>query len=631
MRYYEGSLTGTLLSYPTNVSLEVGFPDGIGKWSVAGEFSQTEKVPVDITAGVNYSLATHCNPPNANGDCDLLLGFVAHSIGAITMSDIDIQYPAIVPTNDFSATLNSVIPQCACTNCQITPDNSCRVPFTFHSDSAGILEYSNIGVFYTIPHCANKIFDGDEKGVDCGGSCATQCVDSDNDCLPDSLDACPFDADCDNDGLIDGSCGTEDRNANGRWDLGETNSMNPDTDYDGIQDGTELGLTQPQTSDTDLTIFVPDSDPATVTSATNSDSDHDGVSDGREDVNGNGGVDAGEASPSMSDFDADGVEDGQDNCPASANANQADDDQDGFGNVCDNCVAAANPDQRDTDADFRGDACEDTTPPVLVCPPMVTVECAGPDGQIVALGLPQAADDSLMSPQVTDDRPLKFSLGETQVTFTARDQDGNASSCSIPVTVTDTTPPTLVCPPDLIALEGSEIHLGQANISDACHGQLTDPPAPQVQLQVGANEITWNTADPSGNTGTCVQNVTIAPDPDRDGIASSSDNCPDAANPGQGDVDANGIGDACEVPFIRGDGNVDGDVDIADAVYTLFHLFRGGPAPSCYDRMDVNDDGAVNLTDPVHLLNVLFKAEGVIAPPAFAAGLDLTKDALVCR
>ncbi len=54
----------------------------------------------------------------------------------------------------------------------------------------------------------------------------------------------------------------------------------------------------------------------------------------------------------------DGVGDACDNCPATANANQANGDSDGFGDACDNCPAASNPGQEDCDIDGVGDACE---------------------------------------------------------------------------------------------------------------------------------------------------------------------------------------------------------------------------------------------------------------------------------
>lgn len=61
---------------------------------------------------------------------------------------------------------------------------------------------------------------------------------------------------------------------------------------------------------------------------------------------------------SAPDGDGDGVPDADDNCPATANADQLDTDGDGRGNACDNCPTTANANQADSDGDGRGDACD---------------------------------------------------------------------------------------------------------------------------------------------------------------------------------------------------------------------------------------------------------------------------------
>jgi len=71
------------------------------------------------------------------------------------------------------------------------------------------------------------------------------------------------------------------------------------------------------------------------------------------------------------DTDGDGVPDGSDNCPSTANPDQADTDHDGLGNACDgdddndgvadgadNCPLNANAAQMDTDGDGIGDSCD---------------------------------------------------------------------------------------------------------------------------------------------------------------------------------------------------------------------------------------------------------------------------------
>jgi hypothetical protein len=58
------------------------------------------------------------------------------------------------------------------------------------------------------------------------------------------------------------------------------------------------------------------------------------------------------------DADGDGVANAFDNCPNTANQNQADSDADGDGDACDNCPAQPNSAQDDQDSDGVGDVCD---------------------------------------------------------------------------------------------------------------------------------------------------------------------------------------------------------------------------------------------------------------------------------
>jgi hypothetical protein len=62
------------------------------------------------------------------------------------------------------------------------------------------------------------------------------------------------------------------------------------------------------------------------------------------------------------DDDDDGILDGVDKCPTTYNPDQADADLDGKGDVCDNCPTTPNPDQADTDKDGVGDVCDNRPP-----------------------------------------------------------------------------------------------------------------------------------------------------------------------------------------------------------------------------------------------------------------------------
>jgi hypothetical protein len=65
-----------------------------------------------------------------------------------------------------------------------------------------------------------------------------------------------------------------------------------------------------------------------------------------------------------------------------------------------------------------------------------------------------------------------------------------------------------------------------------------------------------------------------------------------------------------QVPYVRGDSNADGRLDISDALTTLGYLFLGEDAPPCARAMDSNADGRVDLSDPVLVLGVLFLGVG---------------------
>jgi hypothetical protein len=58
---------------------------------------------------------------------------------------------------------------------------------------------------------------------------------------------------------------------------------------------------------------------------------------------------------------------------------------------------------------------------------------------------------------------------------------------------------------------------------------------------------------------------------------------------------------------ISGDANSDGTVDIADVVYLIGYLYRGGLPPSPNSLGDFNQDGEVNIADLVALINYLYR------------------------
>ncbi len=83
--------------------------------------------------------------------------------------------------------------------------------------------------------------------------------------------------------------------------------------------------------------------------------------------------------------------------------------------------------------------------------------------------------------------------------------------------------------------------------------------------------------------------------------------------------------------FVRGDGNGDNQLNIADAILIFWHLFAQGDAPACFDAADANDDGEADISDGIFILQNLFGNGPEIPPPYPECGIDSTLDELRCE
>ncbi|MBI4605074.1 MAG: FG-GAP repeat protein, partial [Planctomycetes bacterium] len=105
-------------------------------------------------------------------------------------------------------------------------------------------------------------------------------------------------------------------------------------------------------------------------------------------------------------------------------------------------------------------------------------------------------------------------------------------------------------------------------------------------------------------------------------------------------VARNGRGEAAEgpvwsfttvAPFRRGDADLNGRIEITDAIRGLTYLFVDGVPPACLDALDADDSGDVDITDSIRILTYLFLGGAEIpAPGPAACGQDPTGDALSC-
>lgn len=91
-----------------------------------------------------------------------------------------------------------------------------------------------------------------------------------------------------------------------------------------------------------------------------------------------------------------------------------------------------------------------------------------------------------------------------------------------------------------------------------------------------------------------------------------------------------GGGTGVPEPFLRGDCNDDGNLDVSDGVTLLSFLFTGGTI-SCVATVDTNDDGDLNIADGVTLLTYLFIGGDPLPDPFDVCGADPTGKPFGCE
>jgi cysteine-rich repeat protein len=414
--------------------------------------------------------------------------------------------------------------------------------------------------------------------------------DPDNDGLNDfeevrTYGSDPFDVDSDDDALLDRD---EVRGTGPLAAWGITNPTDPDTDGDGIQDGTEIGRTTGGlTADTDQTVFVPDADPTSRTSPLDGDHDDDGLGDGAEDASANGRQDAGETDPDDADSDNDGLTDGQE---AGLTTPGADTDPTLF-------VADADPtsttDPLDADSDGGGvpDDGEDLNLDGAINPGETDPNDPTDDGFAVDAdgdGLADAQEDldgdGVLDPGETDPRDIDTDddgIGDADETYgtgplvnvgptdpSLRDTDGDGVDDGTEIGLTESTVPRGTVP--------------GAFTPDADPSTTTDPnnaDSDSDELVDGNEDLNHNGRVDGGETDPNDADSDAdgiddgVEDANHDGVRGITELNPlsdDSDNDGIGDIledtNANGVQDGDETSGIDGDSDDDGLGDATEDV-----------------------------------------------------------------
>ena len=158
----------------------------------------------------------------------------------------------------------------------------------------------------------------------------------------------------------------------------------------------------------------------------------------------------------------------------------------------------------------------DSTPPDISCPADADVDCTASTDPS-SLGSATATDDCSgvadisYADAVDQPDPACASL-TIRRTWTATDGCGNSSTCEQTITVTDSTPPDIACPADVVQAAGGAccvtVDLGIATGSDDCSGVTITNDAP-AEFCVGDTLVTWTATDGCGNSSSCTQTVSI--------------------------------------------------------------------------------------------------------------------------
>ena len=157
----------------------------------------------------------------------------------------------------------------------------------------------------------------------------------------------------------------------------------------------------------------------------------------------------------------------------------------------------------------------DNIAPVLHAPSDISLEATSPAGAVA--NYTATAEDNLegaLTVSFSIPPGSTFALGTTEVTATATDSAGNATSATFQVSVRDTTAPSVNCPADIVAAAAPGASSAAVNFQITANDTVsavtvTSSPASGSAFAVGTTTVSVTAKDAAGNTSTCSFNVTV--------------------------------------------------------------------------------------------------------------------------
>ncbi len=250
--------------------------------------------------------------------------------------------------------------------------------------------------------------------------------------------------------------------------------------------------------------------------------------------------------------------------PASANNNL--NVKIGFRWVNNDDLDATDPSFAVDDIALNGDFGVDLIPPVVICPPDLTVFtedfCAQVDDYSADLFV---MDDVDPFPQVVQSPETGTPLvpGVYVITYTATDTFGNSAECSFNLTVIDDDTPIFNCPANIVAAAPSGqtstfVNIPVPAVFENCGSYLlindfNGAESASGVYPLGVTTVVYTATDDAGNSSDCSFNVTVDP--------SNQDCC-------------------------LGDYNCDGFISVADLLIIIGDF---GCTAGCFADLDGND------------------------------------------
>ncbi|MBT1698108.1 HYR domain-containing protein [Fulvivirgaceae bacterium PWU4] len=179
---------------------------------------------------------------------------------------------------------------------------------------------------------------------------------------------------------------------------------------------------------------------------------------------------------------------------------------------------------------FKVTVADNTAPVFAGCPADITVSAVASCQAVVTWTAPTATDNCPGTVNVTSSHSpgATFSSGETTVTYTAADAQGNTSTCSFKVIVADDVAPVFAgCPADVTVSANASCQTAVTwtapTATDNCTGtvNITSTHNPGGTFAPGETTVTYTATDAAGNTTTCSFKVTVV-----DNVAPVFANCP---------------------------------------------------------------------------------------------------------